>query len=56
MKISNLSIGQILLEGTNECTIVALTSTTFEVQYISGAFDSFNQSNLDNNEFEPYIF
>ena len=56
MKISNLSIGQILLEGTNECTIIALTSTTFEVQYISGACFTFNQSNLDNNEFKTYIF
>lgn len=56
MKISTLSIGQILLEGTNECEIISISNTTFEVQYISGACFTYSQTNLDNNEFETYIF
>ena len=56
MKISDLSIGQILLEGINKCTVVSVSNKKFEVQYISGACFTYSQSNLDNNEFETYIY
>ena len=55
MKISNLKIGQILIEGTNECTIISISNDKFEVEYISGSCWTYSQKNLDNNEFENYI-
>ena len=56
MKISSLSIGQILLDGTNECVVILISNTKFEVQYISGVCVTYSQTNLDNKEFQTYIY
>lgn len=54
-KISDLKIGQILKEGSHEVVVVFIHSTTFEVQYISGACWVYRQEDLDNGTIITYI-
>ena len=55
MKLQDLKIGQILKESRFEVEVLSVTKDSFEVQYISGACYTYNQSDLDNNKLESFI-
>lgn len=55
MKIQDLKVGQILKEDRFEVEVVSVNENSFEVQYISSACWTYNQSDLDNNTLISYI-
>lgn len=55
MTIQNLKIGQYLKDGNLVCKVVTIYADKFEVQYISGAFFTYRQIDLDNKILDSYI-
>ena len=55
IKIQDLKVGQILKEDRFKVEVVSVNENSFEVQYISGACWTYNQSDLDNNTLTSYI-
>lgn len=55
MKIADLKIGMIVKEDNFEAEVIAVSETTFELQYPSGACFTLRQDSLDNGSVETFI-
>ena len=48
MKVTNLKIGQILIEGRYEVKVISISKTSFEAEYAGFAYWTYKEEDLNN--------